>query len=382
MTRKQFTLVLLSLALIGGACLVLLNRSKELWAVRDSNVGGKLLPNFRFNDVAAIHIKGSSDLNLVRENGVWRVKERGDYPANFHQIGDLLLKIKDLKVVQSETVGPSQLTGVDLGEPGAGAGGGTLLEFKDARGKLLDALLLGKKHARQQDPSVPPGFRGLYDGRYVLLPGGSRNVLLISDELGSVAPNPEPWLSRDFFELQNMRSIARISSTAAESWNLSRDTESSPWTLADRKSDGSEALDAAVASEITELFRFFNFVDVVPGTVTAAAGSNNPAVLTVLTFDHFAYTLKISPRGSDGNYLLAVTVGADFPSENIASPAGNLEQPKSSEQEYSNTTKAREKLAREKELAGWIYVVEPHIIEVLLRDRAHLLEKKSLAEAK
>jgi hypothetical protein len=246
----------------------------------------------------------------------------------------------------------------------------------------LDALLVGKKHARQQDPSVPLGLRGLFDGRYVLLPGDSRNVLLISDELGSVAPNPAPWLSRDFFELQNMRSIARISSTAAESWNLSRDTESSPWSLADRKSDGSEALNAAVASEITEVFRFFNFLDVVPDTVTTATGSNQPAVFTVLTFDHFAYTLKISPRGPDGNYLLAVTVGADFPSEKIASPAGNLEQTRSTEQEYSNTKKAREKLAREKELAAWIYVVEPHIIEFLLRDRAYLLEKKNLAEAR
>ena len=91
MNRKQLILLLLVLAIIGGAGLVLLNRNKESWAEPEAKMGEKVLPNFQPNAVAAIHIKGGSDLNLVHKNDIWRVQERDDYPANFHQISDMLI---------------------------------------------------------------------------------------------------------------------------------------------------------------------------------------------------------------------------------------------------------------------------------------------------
>ena len=66
----------------------------------------------------------SSDLNLMHTNGLWRVLERGDYLADYQRIRDLLFKIKDVKVAQSERIGPSQLGRVDLDEPGTGTGSG------------------------------------------------------------------------------------------------------------------------------------------------------------------------------------------------------------------------------------------------------------------
>src|SRR5689334_8884677 len=149
MNRKQFMLVLATLAVVGGAGLVLLHHHQESWTAPAAKTGARLLPNFRFNDVAAIRVRGSSDFNVVRKNGIWCVPERDDYPANLHQIRDLLISIRDLKIVQSEPIGPSQLERVELNPPGKGAGSGTLLEFKDAQGKTLDTLLVGKKHDRQ-----------------------------------------------------------------------------------------------------------------------------------------------------------------------------------------------------------------------------------------
>src|SRR5665213_3411377 len=128
MNRNQLILILVVLAVIGGAGLVLLNHNKESWVAPEAKMGGKVLPTFQPNDVAAIHIKGVSDLNLVRKNDIWRVQERGDYPANFGDIRDVLIKLQDLKVVQSEMVGPSQLSRVELNEPGKGSGTGTLVE--------------------------------------------------------------------------------------------------------------------------------------------------------------------------------------------------------------------------------------------------------------
>src|SRR2546421_989805 len=117
MGRKQFILILLVLVVIGSAGLFLRHRHKQSWTAREAKVGDKVLPDFKFNDVAAIHIKsGASDCNVVRKNGSWQVVERADYAANFQQIKDLLIRIRDLKVVQSDTIAVAQLGRVGLVE--------------------------------------------------------------------------------------------------------------------------------------------------------------------------------------------------------------------------------------------------------------------------
>ena len=98
-------------------------------------MGDKVLPDFRPNDVAAIHIKGGSEINLVHKNDLWRVAERNDYPANFGKISDLLIKLQDLKVMEAETVGPSQLARVNLDEPGQGSRAARSWNSRTAREK-------------------------------------------------------------------------------------------------------------------------------------------------------------------------------------------------------------------------------------------------------
>ena len=102
MNRKQFIFVLIALAIIGGAGLVLLRQNRQSWGIHEAKVGEKLLPHFRLNDVAAVRIKGASELHIFQTNGLWRVREREDFPANYPQLKDLLIKIRDTKVVQSE----------------------------------------------------------------------------------------------------------------------------------------------------------------------------------------------------------------------------------------------------------------------------------------
>ncbi|HEY6226694.1 MAG TPA: hypothetical protein VI282_06195, partial [Verrucomicrobiae bacterium] len=105
MNRRQFILLLFALAVIGSAGLVIINRHKQSWNVREAKVGDKLLPNFRPNDVASIHIKSTVDLNIENKDGSWRVRERGDYAANYDRIKNLLVHIKDIKIVQSDDIG-------------------------------------------------------------------------------------------------------------------------------------------------------------------------------------------------------------------------------------------------------------------------------------
>jgi len=67
MNHKQLILLLAALIVLGGAGLVLHNRNQQSWDSSGGKLGQKLLPGFQVNDVAAIHIKGGADLDLVKK---------------------------------------------------------------------------------------------------------------------------------------------------------------------------------------------------------------------------------------------------------------------------------------------------------------------------
>src|SRR5579859_2605644 len=137
MNRNQFSLLLFLVVVLGIAGLLVYNKQNDLAKSGDPTLGKKLLPNLPINDVAHISIRQSTDqLDLAKKDGTWRVRERNDYPANYSQISEFLIKAADLKVVQSEQVGPSQLGRLDL-LPGQGTNAALEVAFKDQNEKQL-----------------------------------------------------------------------------------------------------------------------------------------------------------------------------------------------------------------------------------------------------
>ena len=103
MNRKQFIILLVLVAVLGAAGLVIHQRGQQSWHSSGQSIGQKLLPDFPVNDIAQISIKaGTNQLDLARRDTVWTVAERGNYPANFSQISELLLKFAEVKVAQVE----------------------------------------------------------------------------------------------------------------------------------------------------------------------------------------------------------------------------------------------------------------------------------------
>src|SRR6202034_4265546 len=119
-------------------------------------------------------------------------------------ISELLIKMGDMKVAQSEPIGASQMGRMHLEEPGKGAESATLIEFKDSSGKVLQSLLLGKKHTQKSDRPSPASFGedGFADGRFVMLKSDPADVFTVSDPLNSVDPKPATWLDKDFFKVE------------------------------------------------------------------------------------------------------------------------------------------------------------------------------------
>ena len=382
MNRKQFILLLVLVVVIGTAGLVIRQRGQSSWHSAGQAIGQKLLPDLPVNDIAQITVKaGGSELNLARRDNVWCVRERNDYPANFSEISRLLLKFADLKVVQSEEVGASQLGRFELLPPGAGAKTATQIEFKDQSGKTRNSVLLGKKHmnkARGGQFGGMGGDEGWPDGRYVMVGSGAKTLAVVSDPLDNVQPKPEAWLNKDFVHIEKPRAIAVLFTAATNSWKLTRATETNDWQLADAKAD--EKLDSAKISGVTSPLSSASFSD-----VAALNASNAPAgtTLTVETFDGFTYVAKIG-ASENGNYPAKITVSANLATARVAGKAETaVEKAKLDKEFKENQAKLAEKLATEQRFANWVYQLPGDTVDSLLKPKQELLvEEKKVEEKK
>jgi hypothetical protein len=379
MNRKQLTLILIAGALIGAAAILSYSRKAQSWKSSSQVTGQKLLADFPLNDIAHLLIKNSSnELNLVKQEDLWRVKERFNYPANFGDISDFLRKSWELKAIQTEQVGPSQLPRLELVEPGLGTPSGTLVEYKDVSGKTVRSLLLGKKHLRKPAGAAasPFGDEGWPDGRYVLVPGGSHPVALINDALTSIEPKPEQWLNKDFFKVEKIQSIAVVHTNTDQSWTLSRETETGEFKLADLKEG--ESLDSGKISGMNSLLSWPSFTDVVsPDAAPETLGLDHPLTATITTFDGFTYAIRIGHKSGEDNYHFRVSTSAAIAQERAAPADEKAEDKERLDKEFKEKqTKLAEKLKQESALSPWTYVVSKWTVDNLLKERKDLFADK------
>lgn len=378
MNRKQILILLALLVLVGGAGLFILKKESGSYTGGGAGAGKPVLPNLPVNDVTQITIReGTNSLNLARKNDLWRVAERKDYPANYSEVSDLLLKLRDLKAVQTEEVGPSLLPRLGLAKEGTNTA--MVVELKGQDGKVIQSLALGKKHMRKSNRPSPMGDMGdggFPDGRYIKTSAVGDLVVLINDPLNNVEPRPESWLSKDFFKVEKPRLIAVTYPQATNSWKLTRETESGEWTLADAKPD--EQLDSAKVSGFASALTSPSFNDILlePGEAMAA-----PTLLNVQTFEGFQYAFKLGVKTND-SYPLQVSVSAELPKERTPGKDEKAEEKDKLDKEFKDAQKKLEdKLAQEKKFEGWTYLVSSWSFDNLLKPRIELMAEKKADES-
>jgi hypothetical protein len=290
------------------------------------------------------------------------VRERGDYAANFQEISDLMLKLLELKVTQSEQVGASLLPRLELSEPdkigdgdvtqpqkadgaaapkatgdavkpqssgdGAkpqnsadaakpqssadaakprrGEGTGILIEFQDAQNKNLARLVLGKI-VKKKDPlnPLPNAVDGVPAGRYVLPATAKDIVVVVSDPLSKADANPGKWLSKDFFKADRIKTLTVGPEGGAPSWKIARSEEWGQWKFAAGAGDLAAGRAVAAVNALGQM----TFADVAVNAKPEDAGK--PVVVTAETFDNLTYTVRIAKQQSGEDYLVNVTVAGE-----------------------------------------------------------------------
>ncbi|MEN3352027.1 MAG: hypothetical protein V7640_185 [Betaproteobacteria bacterium] len=371
MNRKQFLILFLALIVLGGAGLALFWQDISDYRASGAKIGAKLLPGLKVGDVAQMQLRDAkSSVTLVRKDR-WVVQERNGYPADFKMISDLIIKLADLKVVQADSIGEALLPRVELLEPGKGEGAGTQVELKDAAGKTLANVVLGKKILKK-DPGnpLPIAQDGVPAGRYVRTLGGKDRVVVVSDPLAIAEAQPGRWLDKDFFKADRIRTLA-VANEGRTPWKITRDVEWGQWKFA----GGGGDLDPSAAVGAVNALGNLTFSDVALDAKPEQGSAST--TVTADTFDNLIYTLRIGKPKTGEDYLVGVSVSGEPPRERQPEKDEKAEQKAQRDKDFAESRKRLEsRLAREKALAQWTYVVDAKQIAPLLKTREQMVARR------
>jgi len=373
MSRKHFLYLIIALVVLGGAGLALVWQDIAAYRASGAKIGAKLLPGLKIADVAEIRLQDPKhQVTLGRQEKMWVVQERGGYPASFQEISDLMIKLVELKVTQSEQVGASLLPRLELADPGKGEGGGTLVEFKDGAGKVLAGLVLGKK-VLKKDPlnPLPAAKDGVPAGRYVRVAGGKDTVVVVSDPLGKAEANPGKWLNRDFFKADRIRTLAAGPEGGAPHWRIARAEEWGQWKFAAGGGDLNPGAAVAAVNKLGSL----SFDDVALDSGKEASGK--PLVIVAETFDNLVYTVKLAGKGKGDDYFVGFAVKGEPPKSRTPEKGEKPEDKERRDKEFAESRKRlEERIAAEQALAKWTYVINRRELEALLRSREEMVSRR------
>jgi hypothetical protein len=379
MNRKSFLILLVLLIALGGAGLVLFRQDLAAWRSTSAKIGSKPLEKLQPAAVARIqftHVSGTATLYLKGDR--WVVKERNDYPANVQQITELLMKLPEVKVVQTENVGPSLFGRIELIEPGKDVKpeqSATRFELLDKDGKALGNMLLGKQIIKTEDSPLPVKPQTPV-GRYVLLPD-SQTVVVLSDALRNAEAKPERWLAKDFFKAERIKTLTSTGSEPETQWKITRGEEFGQWKFA----AGGGDLNSSAAVGAVNALTAFEFRDVAVDVKPEALKPER--TLTADTFDNLTYTLKLEKRPQAEDYYLNVTVSGEPPRQRRPEKDEKPQDKERLDKQFAeDLKKIDERVQREKALGQWTYVVAAKTLEPVLKRRTDLVAPKKPPEGK
>lgn len=381
MNRKQLIVLIVLLAVLGGAGVLLMKQQDESWSGGGGAIGSTLLKDFDVNAVGALVItQGTNTVHLEKKDGLWKVRERDDYPANYGSISEFIIKASELKPVQVEEAGPKGLARLELAEgEGEGEKGPCKVQFLDQDGKPLKTLLLGKQHMRKSTSPQAQQFGGgeFPDGRYVRLGDATDQIALVSETFSMIQPQADRWLNKDFFKVEKAKALSVSFAEATNSFKLTREQESDDWTLVDA-AEG-ETLDSSKISSLKNPLSSPSFNDVL--TDDQAKDLKLPVEVVIDTFDGFTYTLKTGEK-KDNDYLLQVSISADLPKEREPAEDEKEEDKERLDKEFADQqTKLKEKLEKEKKLEGRTFLVSSWTLDSILKTRSEILAEPKEEEA-
>ena len=366
---NRVVVILIALALAAGAAALYLLGGEGKSAPGASAFGKPLFPQLKAAEVARITIsEPQSTLNLEKKDGRWTIAERGGFPADLDRVGELVVKVIELKTGQSEPISEKERARMQLGAPGKAEGAATLVSLKAQDGKVLAELLVGKKYFRS--PPEGDATKAQGDGRFVMLPTDPANVIVVADPLRQVGSATANWIAKEGFAIENVKSLEV--KLADGGYRLERASLDAPWTL---DGQGGE-LDPARASAAISALGKLEPDDV--AVSDADAGFEQGAQLGVTTFDGLEYRLKVGRLDQQRRAVRGVVEGVPARPAPPVPASEKAEDKVKREKALADAAKAfNDRIMREKALGPFTLLIAKARLDDLLKQRQDLLKQEN-----
>lgn len=378
MNGKHLLLLTIVAAILVG--MAMLSTQKQAKA-SSSAVGGKAIPGLAINNIQTIEIKApASTVTVAKVDGIWRVANRHNYPADFDKIRELLTKLADLKTLQSIRATEQQRRELHLipGSTSDALTQPTILDLKDASGKSLETLLLGKERMRPSaNPEASP-YDSFPDGRFIATSKG--NILLVGDALPEAVTTPRSWMDEEFIKVksEDIASI-EISGSTKGAILLTRANSNSEFTIP-HVPEGKEA-DATKLSRLTSTLNDLKFEDIAtPGTPDEKMGLNKPITFIARTFKGESFTITIGQATAPESKYYA-RFAASFSAPPAAAGTDTTNQLVTAQAALNEKSAADTKILSDK-LSPWTYILDSYNAEALSMGFTDLLKDKPKPEEK
>lgn len=199
---KQKNVLVLSAVTLGSLLVAALALRQEDGSATPVGERRLMFPDLaqHINDLVEVKVeKGGKTATVRRENGQWKLSDRGGYPAQFEKVKELAVRLSDLEIIEEKTAKKENHKKLALEWPatepaGSEAGEAGLVTLKDAGGKELASLVVGKSQWEGSKPKVYVRRAG-QDQVYLCEPRGQLDVV----------PDAKSWIEPKFVELENDR---------------------------------------------------------------------------------------------------------------------------------------------------------------------------------
>ncbi|HMR31411.1 MAG TPA: DUF4340 domain-containing protein [Geminicoccaceae bacterium] len=337
----------------------------------------------RLGDVAAVQVRSAGETVTMRKDGdVWRIVERGGYPADPAKLREVARAVAGLQLVEAKTASGDRLPRLELGDPSAEGAKSKLVTFEGADGKPIASVVIGKSKYNL--------FGGSRGGVYVRRQGEDQawlaagEVTLPSDIMG--------WIDKDVASLPE-KDIVRVTlgEGGADPIVISRPQPGTDELVLDRPPETGKVDDevlARVASTLDNLSMIgVRKADDKPMPADAPRARFETADGIVVTV-----TSTVEGQGEKEEHWLAMRVSEGQPvvppaPAPAAAPAADPAAPAPAEAEEAQPAAAASAPAAPAKplaervaelgarLEGWQFQVPGYIAERLTYDRQKMLAK-------
>lgn len=390
MKGKQLILLVGVAAILGGIAFWINHQEEQL--MRPAGTGDKAFPALAVNEVAGITLQSATMTTTVAQaEGLWRVKGKFNYPADFTRVRELVNKLADLKVLRTLRTTPAERADLQLltpADPTAtnAARRAAFLELVDRNGRQLLRLHVGTQHSAQ---SSGMGMGGYPDGRFLMSDDGT--VILVGDPMQELESQESEWLAPNFLTV-NATEIEKIEVKGATNGAIQAAKTAAGGALTVQGSipEGKE-VDEAKMSRLASALSYLRFEDVADPALTAAqTGLDQPATYQARTAKGEIYTVHVGKSVADRRYA-RVTVAFEPPKPAPGSTPGsstNSVEMAKKEAEVNAATAAQVQTLNNK-LGPWLYLLNVSSAESLtlgftdvLKDKPKPTEEKKSDEQK